>query len=63
MAPVKVSKAERKALEKADREGRLAEEMLDRRAKRKSDKFAKVSQPRESMIRDKVLSKEVLKVA
>lgn len=45
-APVKTTKADRKALEKAEKEGRLAEEMLDRRAKKKSDKFAKVSRKR-----------------
>ncbi|EST10159.1 FRG1-like protein [Kalmanozyma brasiliensis GHG001] len=35
-----LSKEERRALRKAEKEGRLAEEMLDRRSKLKSDKYA-----------------------
>lgn len=35
-----LSKDERRALRKAEKEGRLAEEMLDRRSKLKSDKYA-----------------------
>ncbi len=35
-----MSKEERRALRKAQKEGRLAEEMLDRRTKLKSDKYA-----------------------
>lgn len=35
-----LSKEERKALRKAEKEGRLAEEMLDRRSRLKSDKYA-----------------------
>lgn len=34
------SRADRKALKKAQKEGRIAEELLDRRVKMKSDKFA-----------------------
>ncbi|KAN0059758.1 hypothetical protein ACQY0O_008331 [Thecaphora frezii] len=36
-----MSKEDRKALKKAQREGRLAEELLDRRTKYKSDKYAR----------------------
>lgn len=38
--PADLSKEERRALRKAQKEGRLAEEMLDRRSKLKSDKYA-----------------------